>query len=251
MSEDFGYAPRHSAHQGQHRVPASRVSNWPRDIAGVILVALICAAVIKHFIFQPFYIPSASMENTLQNDDRIIVARWVPEHSPLRRGDIVVFKDPGGWLQLDVPRTNGLQAAVQGFLVTVGLLPETATNHLIKRVIGVGGDHVVCCNPNGLLMINGAAITETYLKPGSIASEVEFDVIVPQGYLWVMGDNRQHSGDSREHMGSPGGGFVPLSDVVGRASLRIWPLDRAGGFGDVSGVFAAVPPGDGAGGAND
>lgn len=241
MSQDSRYAPRHSELLGQHRQFPPTVGHWQRDLVLVVLVALICATLIKQFLFQPFYIPSSSMESTLEVDDRIIVARWVPDRSPVNRGDIVVFSDPGGWLQLNVPTNSGLKGLVQDMLITVGLLPETSTNHLIKRVIGVGGDHVVCCNTEGLIEINGEPITETYLKPGSIPSHINFDVIVPPDHLWVMGDNRQNSGDSREHLGAPGGGFVPLSDVVGRAALRIWPLGSAGGFPDASEVFSSVP----------
>src|SRR5699024_4634025 len=123
----------------------------------------------------------------------------------------------------------------------VGLLPQDSGEHLIKRVIGLGGDHIVCCTTDGLLTVNDEPITETaYVKPGSLPSQIEFDKVVPDGFLWVMGDNRQNSHDSRFTGGNPGGGFVPVENVVGVAFVKVWPLDRLALMRNPGDVFARV-----------
>ena len=123
----------------------------------------------------------------------------------------------------------------------VGLLPPDAGEHLIKRVIGLPGDRVACCDAAGRIEVNSSPIVEPYLKPGSVPSEFGFDVVVPPERLWVMGDNRQNSQDSRAHLGEPGGGMVPIDDVVGRAVVVMWPLDRLAALRNPSATFGDVP----------
>lgn len=215
-----------------------------RDIVVIFLVALLISFLIKTFLIRPFWIPSESMNETLQVDDRIIVSLLTPTLIPVERGDVVVFEDPGGWLpdELHEPET-GIAGAVDWFLTFVGLAPEDEHGYLIKRVIGLPGDTVQCCNDFGQLLVNGVPIDEPYLHldaPGQPASAEPFDVTVPEGHLWVMGDNRNHSGDSRAHMDGPGGGFVPMEAVVGRAIVISWPVDRWTWLDDYEQTFVGV-----------
>src|SRR5665811_1108107 len=140
------------------------------------------------------------MENTLVKGDRVIVNELVPSPISLQRGDVIVFEDPDHWLPATVPvQRSPLMSALNSTMVFVGLLPNDTSNHLIKRVIGLPGDHVVCCNKNKQLTVNGAALTEPYLFPGDSPSQESFNIIVPAGKVWVMGDHRSQSGDSRPH----------------------------------------------------
>jgi len=191
---------------------------------------------VKTFLVQAFFIPSGSMENTLLEDDRVVVSKLTPGPFELDRGDIVVFKDPGGWLPPPVQAEEGpVRSAVRDVLTFVGLLPHDSGEHLIKRVIGLPGDTVACCDSAGRVTVNGAPIDETYLFPGNVPSQRTFAKKVPAGSLWVMGDHREISEDSRVH------GFVPESDVVGRAFVLVWPLNRWTGLGRPESVFAGVP----------
>jgi signal peptidase I len=151
----------------------------------------------NHF-FSQFYIPSESMRETLQINDRILVLN---DQDNIQRGDIVVFQDPGGWLN-NTDTKDG--------------------NFLVKRVIGVGGDTVECCDPLGRNIINGVPVDETYIKGSNLLS---FTVKVPEGEIWVEGDNRENSGDSRYHQ-EINGGFVPLTNVQGKAVSLVWPFDH-------------------------
>ncbi|MFG3050809.1 signal peptidase I [Kitasatospora sp. NPDC048239] len=195
----------------------------------IVVVALLVALVMKTFMVQVFVIPSGSMEQTIQIGDRVLVDKFTPWFgSEPERGDVVVFKDPGGWLEAEhKSETDGpvLRGAKQ-VLTFVGLLPSDSEQDLIKRVIGVGGDTVECCDDQGRISVNGTAVDEPYLAAGNPPSRQPFKVKVPQGRLWVMGDHRDVSADSRFHMGNPGQGTIPLSGVVGRAFVIAWPLDR-------------------------
>ncbi len=193
-------------------------------MGGLLVVALVLALVIKALFLQAFYIPSGSMNDTLVLNDRILVQKvsYWGGGAP-QRGDIVVFADPGGWLG-DAPShaTNAVVRTLELF----GLYPTGG--HLVKRVVGVGGDTVTCCDDRGRLSVNGVPLDERdYLAPGEKPSLITFTQHVPPGYLWVMGDNRSHSADSRAHLGDPGGGFVPEEDVVGKVFSVVWPLRRA------------------------
>ncbi|MDN4473559.1 signal peptidase I [Demequina zhanjiangensis] len=189
--------------------------------------------IIKTFFFQSFWIPSGSMHPTLLEGDRILVTKWRPGPLELRQGDVVVFKDPGGWLNgAESVEATGAQRVVQDVLQFVGLLPEDAGEHLVKRVIGLPGDTVECTSAEGPLMLNGVALEEDFIAEGSQPCGAEFSVTVPENSLWVMGDNRDNSADSRAHMGLPGGGTIPMSSVVGTAFVTLWPIDHWGGIGN-------------------
>jgi signal peptidase I len=194
---------------------------------GIIITALVISVLIKTFLVQAFYIPSGSMENTLLVDDRVLVNKMTDKADEIHRGDVVVFRDPGGWLNRPVAeRREGLRTWIRDALVFVGLAPAVGEEDLIKRVIGVGGDVVACCD-EGRVTVNGVPLDEPYLFPGDDPSLEEFSVKVPRGSLWVMGDHRSVSEDSRAHRRQPGRGFVPIEDVVGRAFTVVWPVGRA------------------------
>nr|BFD93459.1 hypothetical protein KitaXyl93_48190 [Kitasatospora sp. Xyl93] len=216
---------RRSARKAARRRKRSLV----REVPLIVLVALLVALVLKTFLVQVFVIPSGSMEQTILIGDRVMVDKLTPWFgSEPQRGDIVVFKDPGGWLERDhEPSDEGPVLGVTKQVLTfVGLLPSDDEQDLIKRVIGVGGDTVECCDAQGRLSVNGRPVEEPYLAPGNPPSRQIFKVLVPRGRLWVMGDHRDVSADSRFHMGNPGQGTIPLGDVVGRAFVIAWPLDR-------------------------
>jgi signal peptidase I len=202
-----------------------------RDILLIFVAALLISFLIKTFLIRSFYIPSSSMEETLHVNDRIIVNQLTPELMPIERGDIVVFKDPGGWLTPTAPvePANPVVGAIDGFLAFVGLSAPDSNDHLIKRVIGLPGDTVKCCDDFGQLTVNGAPLEEPYiLLPDGVtkATRDDFEAKVPPGHLWVMGDNRYNSADSAFHRNDPTGGFVPQENVVGRALMITWPADR-------------------------
>lgn len=195
------------------------------ETLALVVFAIVLAAVIKAFLVQAFYVPSGSMEDTLLVNDRIMVEKvsgW--DGDGPSRGDLVVFKDPGGWLGAEpTPST------VQRGLRAIGLLPSGG--HLVKRVIGVGGDTVSCCDPDGRLLVNDEPLEEPYLRAKVRPSEQEFAVTVPEGSLWMMGDNRNNSEDSRAHLDDRTKGFVDEDLVVGRVFVLIWPWDRWRWFG--------------------
>ena len=201
-----------------------------RDLVLIFLAAVIISVGIKTFLVRTFYIPSSSMENTLQINDRIIVNQLVPNVVALERGDVVVFRDPGGWLAPAVePERAPIIEALDWVLSVIGLSAPDSNDHLIKRVIGLPGDEVACCNTFGQVSVNGVPLDEPYLKlPDSVtkASKDDFAVTVPEGSLWVLGDNRYNSCDSRCNATGPSLGFVPLENVVGRAIMISWPTQR-------------------------
>ncbi|HET7399275.1 MAG TPA: signal peptidase I [Intrasporangium sp.] len=217
-----------------------------KEIVIVVVLAMALSFVVKTWLFQAFYIPSGSMEDTLVRDDRVIVSKLTPGPFDLRRGDVVVFEDPGG----PVPWLSGVQGSsstvggpFHDALVFVGLLPEDAENHLIKRVIGLPGDHVQADGRSGDIKVNGVPITEPYVKAGDEPSEDKpFDVVVPAGRVWVMGDHRSDSSDSRFHDDGTGAtGSVPMDKIVGRALFIVWPIDHVTWLGVPERTFGAVP----------
>ncbi|MFJ4108984.1 signal peptidase I [Oerskovia enterophila] len=244
-----GQAPSGEPGDGSAGAPAPGAAvrtrrrwSFAREVGVIVVAALVISFLIKTFVVQPFVIPSESMENTLIKDDRVLASRFVPRFLDINRGDVVVFKDPGGWLASQPQQeSTGLVKAGETFLTFIGIRPVDAGEHLIKRVIGLPGDHVTCCDAQGRVSVNGVAIDETYIKPGSIPSEIEFDVVVPEGSLFVLGDNRQNSGDSRYNTDKPGNGFVPIDNVVGTAVAKVWPLDRASLMRNPGSVFEDVP----------
>ncbi|RPK57441.1 Signal peptidase I [Streptomyces sp. ADI96-02] len=192
----------------------------------LIGIALVLALLIKTFLVQAFSIPSDSMQNTLQRGDRVLVDKLTPWFgSEPERGEVVVFHDPGGWLEdTATPEPN----AVQKFLSFIGLMPSSEEKDLIKRVIAIGGDTVEC-KVNGPVVVNGKALDEkSFIFPGNTpCNDKPFGPIrVPDGRIWVMGDHRQNSLDSRYHQELPGQGTVSTDEVVGRAFVVAWPINR-------------------------
>lgn len=234
---------RELARQNQSR--GRRLGGFAGEIVFVIIGALVISAVLRAFVAQMFIIPSQSMQNTLLVNDRVLVSKV----SDFHRGDVVVFTDPGGWLEdtTTKSRTGGGK-----LLEDIGLLPSTSNNHLIKRIIGLPGDHVKCCDAEGRMSVNGVPLDETaYLYTGPDGQQVKpsnssFDVIVPKDHLWVMGDHRDDSADSRCHLGDvttgPTGSnaFLPESDVVGPAIAIAAPINRLHHL-TVPATFAHVP----------
>lgn len=226
--------------------PGRRMLLFLRDVVVIVLIAVLVSFVIKTFFVRSFYIPSASMEDTLVINDRILVDEITPRFGEYSRGDVVVFRDPGGWLPPTVrTERSPFLEGVEWVLSLVGLAAPDSEDHLIKRVVGVPGDRVVCCNAIGQTVINGVPVDETpYLKLESGQSaplERPYDVTVPPDSLWVLGDNRDRSQDSRYHLDQPGGGFVPIDNVVGRAFLITWPIGHFGTIDFHHGVFTGVP----------
>ncbi len=213
------------------------------DTIIIIASALLISFLIKTYLLRSFYIPSGSMFDTLQINDRIVVNELVPNVVPLERGDVVVFKDPGGWLSFQPEKkpTTTLGQVSEWLLSVTGLSSPDNDQHLVKRVIGKGGDHVVCCDAKQRITINGAPIDEPYLAEGSEASRTPFDVVVPKGSFWVMGDNRGNSEDSRYHEDTPGKGFVASKYVVGRAFIISWPFSHFTWLDNYADVFKNVP----------
>jgi signal peptidase I len=196
-----------------------------KELPILIVVALVVSLFIKSFLVQFFYIPSGSMENTLQVQDRVAVNKVPFISDNIKRGDVVVFRDPNNWLPENLEdSSNSLISKAKSLLVTVGVLPNPAKQYLVKRVVGVAGDRIVCCGDSGKLSINGVEVTEPYIYGGDAPSDMKFDVTVPEGKLWVMGDHRGASADSRYHQDDINSGFVPLKTVSGRVVAVIWPF---------------------------
>ena len=208
-----------------------RMSGW-RELPVLIVVALTIALVIKSFVVQPFWIPSSSMEDTLMVYDKVLVNKLVYHFRSIQPGDVIVFNGDGSW-NPNPPPAKPSNILVRAYDDTLGWLfhqigglfgtPADQVD-FIKRVIGTPGDRVECCNAQGLVTVNGVPLQESsYLYPGAAPSQIKFNIVVPKGRLWVMGDNRQISDDSRLRMSDPGGGTIPENKVIGRAFVVIWP----------------------------
>ena len=198
-----------------------------RELPILVIVALVVSIIIKTFLVQFFYIPSGSMENTLQINDRVAVNKLPFVGKSIGRGDVVVFRDPDNWLPEPYAiDENKYLAKAKEALVAVGVLPNPAKQYLVKRVIGIAGDNVV--GKDGVVTINGKKTTEPYIFAGNKASELDFNVTVPEGKIWVMGDHRGASADSRYHQDDVNNGFVPESKVTGRVLGIIWPIKNVG-----------------------
>jgi signal peptidase I len=215
-----------------------------RETTILFVIAVTLALLLKTFVIQPFFIPSGSMEDTLLIGDKVLVNKLVYHLRPIDRGDIVVFNGAGSWDPPVKPGPASHNLAVRGYDDTLGWLFRSVRSlfgtppgqvDYIKRVIGLPGDHVQCCTAGGQVTVNGIPLHEaSYLAPGARPSQYPFDIVVPPGRLWVMGDNRLYSADSRLHLcgyrdpetmcaAYDRDGTIPEKDVVGRAFLVMWP----------------------------
>jgi signal peptidase I len=191
----------------------------------LVVVALIVSLLIKTFLVQFFYIPSGSMENTLQIKDRVAVNKIPFISRSIHRGDIVVFRDPANWLSEPFASESPIIIEkIREGLVAVGILPNPTKQYLVKRVVGIGGDRVICCSKSKKLTVNGKESIEPYIFEGNDPSDMNFDVTVPVGKIWVMGDHRGASADSRYHQDDINKGMVPLNRLTGRVVAVIWPF---------------------------
>jgi signal peptidase I len=198
-----------------------------RELPILVILALLVSLLIKSFLVQFFYIPSGSMENTLQIKDRVAVNRVPFIGNNVSRGDVIVFRDPAGWLpEADSDSGNRVTNAIREGLVIVGVVPNPAKQYLVKRVIGVAGDKVVA--KDEVLTINGKPTNEPYIFSGNTPSDTDFNITVPEGKVWVMGDHRGASADSRFHQDDVNNGMVPVEKITGRVVATIWPFERVG-----------------------
>ena len=199
-----------------------------KETAIAVAVVLSVSWVMNASLVRSFSIPTASMYPSLHVEDRVVVSQLVPQHFPIQRGDIVVFSDPGGWLPANWPpqQHTGGDQVLRNILTSLGIIPNSDGAYVIKRVIGLPGDAVVCCDAAGLLTINGVALEESYLPLGLEASSFPFEALVPDNMLFVLGDNRMHSADSRSIVAGTAHRFIPIDNVVGSAMAIAWPPSR-------------------------
>lgn len=194
-----------------------------REFAVIVVSALVLSAIVRAFLVQAFYVPSESMENTLMPNDRIVASKITTHFGGISRGEVVVFRDPGGWLGAPEPGPTGVRGAINNFMTFIGLVPSDSGSDLVKRAIGIAGDHVVCCDAQQRIVLNDVALDEPYVVQPT--NQIQFDITVPKDSIFVMGDNRGNSRDSRYHLEVNSGG-VPVENVVGRAFVVLWPLKR-------------------------
>jgi signal peptidase I len=235
-TEPFSKVPdtkpaRRERQQSQQGQPKKAKAFW-RELVTIVVAAALLTLLVKAFIVQVYRIPSASMENTLMVGDRVLVNKLVYHFRGIDRGDVIVFSGQGSWgPDAPPPSSDPVVRVFDDVLSGLGL--HTDQTFYIKRVIGLPGDHVACCTAQDQVTVNGVALNEaSYVAPGGIQEQSydPFHVTVPAGYVWVEGDNRGDSADSRLHMNDPGGGAIPINEIVGRAFFKIWPPSQ---FGDL------------------
>jgi signal peptidase I len=243
-----GGRTRAERRQLQRKVKRRRRRSAVKEVPLLVGVAVLIALVLKTFLVQAFVIPSGSMEQTIQIGDRVLVDKLTPWFgSKPARGDVVVFRDPGGWLNDETSTQKQddpvVVKQIKEGLTFIGLLPSDNEKDLIKRVVGVGGDRVKCCDAEGRVTVNGVPLEEDYLFPGNAPSSTPFDVTVPEGRLWVMGDHRSNSADSRYHQNRGHRGTVSEDEVVGRAVVIAWPLGHWSTLEEPKTYASVVDPG--------
>lgn len=209
-----------------------------REIVVIVVIALVASALLRAFVIQAFFVPSGSMLPEIKLNDRILVSRI----GDVERGEVVVFEDPGGWIpagEQSAPPSS-LRKAVE----FIGVLPASGHEHLVKRAIGLPGDHVICCDNQGMLTINGVAVDESeFLRQnGQGADNIDFEVTVPKDSIFVLGDNRYVSGDSSRHLTGQDA-FIPMDLVTGRAFAVVWPAGNAHVL-HIPDAYDDVPDGD-------
>ena len=214
-----------------------------RETAFIIVSALILSALVRAFLVQAFYVPSASMEDTLMVSDRIIASKISTRIAGVSRGEVVVFRDPGDWLPDPPPPADSLRSKARSALTFIGLLPSDTGQDLVKRAIGIAGDRVACCDAQGRIEVNGVGLDEPYIKGPT--DQVTFDIVVPPQSMFVLGDNRGDSRDSRYHLEVNNGG-IPLANAVGRVVLVVWPFASFGTL-PIPAVFGSIPAAPGQG----
>ncbi len=194
-----------------------------REFGVIVVSALVLSALVRAFLVQAFYVPSESMENTLLPNDRIVASKITTHFGGISRGEVMVFRDPGGWLGAPEPGPTGLRGTINSVMTFIGLVPSDSGSDLVKRAIGVAGDHVMCCDAQQRIVLNDVPLDEPYVVQPT--NQIQFDITVPANSIFVMGDNRGNSRDSRYHLEVNSGG-VPVDNVVGRAFVVLWPLKR-------------------------
>jgi signal peptidase I len=235
-SEHAATTRRHAA--GKRR---SGAGSLLRETVIILVSAIVLSLLVKTFLVQAFFIPSQSMHDTLIEDDRILVSKLTPGPFDLRRGDIVVFKDPGGWLPPGgEPDPGPVRGAINSALTFIGLYPADANEHLVKRLIGLPGDRV-SGQVGGPIVVNGEPLDEPYLAEGVTPTDTKFNITVPDNSIWVMGDNRHHSADSRAWPNGSGGlgRGVPVGNIKGRA-MFVWLNFKRNGWPDPDRLFTNV-----------
>lgn len=236
-SSDPGAGSEERSRFSRTRDRVAAALSWRRVLAGAVLAA-VALLLFSSYVVQPFLIPSGSMEPTLKVGDRVLVNKLAYRFgAEPERGDLVVFDGTGSFVRED-PDANPVTGLLRGAAASLGLA-EPADTDFVKRVVGVGGDHVVCCDARGRVEVNDVPVDETYLYPGDAPSRAPFDIVVPGGALWMMGDHRSRSSDSRDRLGSPGGGMVPVERATGRVDWLGWPPARMGPL-EGTGAFDGV-----------